>query len=376
MTGTSLDGLDAALVRIDGSGLDMRATLLDVESRELGGDLRSTLLRLAGGESAAAADYLRAARRLGELHADVCGKLLAASGAVPAAGVDFIVAHGQTICHAPRDPAGPLSWQLFDPWPIVRRLGVPVCHDLRQADLIAGGEGAPITPLADWVMYRGNHLILNLGGVCNATWLRSETEPIQTRGYDLGPCNLVLDELARHLLPGERFDPDGRYAAAGTTRRRVEKAVGRALVVDPGRTHGRETLRPNWMRDVLDAEPAASPHDILASAVEQIVSLISVFVIGIEDADMRIVLAGGGTRNRRLVERLRTYLSVHGSVLLSDDLGIPCQAREAMAFAVLGALSADGVPITLPQVTGAEEPGVAGTWAGLRVSSQPGPEAT
>lgn len=416
MTGTSLDGLDAALVRIDGTGLDMRATLLGVESRPFDEGLRSMLLSLAEGEPAPAMTYLRASRQLGTLHADVCESL--ASRAVPApvpdsdipapaalatppaldrpsppgttglgtsrlaegkrVAIDFVVAHGQTICHAPDNPLGGISWQLFDPWPIVRRMGVPVCYDLRQADLIAGGQGAPITPLADSILYPDHDLIFNLGGICNATWLRDDhprhpPDLRDVRGYDLCPCNLLLDGLAAALLPGERYDPDGRHAAAGTSRRRVVKAIRRSIEATDLKSMGRESLKPGWVQRVLRANPAASPQDTLASAVECIASLLSGFVMGTEEIQLRIVLAGGGARNRCLVENLRVDLSVHGTVTLSDDLGIPCEAREAVAFAVLGALSHDGVPITLPQVTGAEQPGVAGTWAGMDFTSSERP---
>lgn len=408
MTGTSLDGLDAALVRIDGTGFDMRATLLGVESRPFDEGLRSMLLSLAEGEPAPAMTYLRASRQLGTLHADVCESL--ASRAVPApvpdsdipapaalatppaldrpsppgttglgtsrlaegkrVAIDFVVAHGQTICHAPDNPLGGISWQLFDPWPIVRRLGVPVCYDLRQADLIAGGQGAPITPLADSILYPDHDLIVNLGGICNATWIR-DRHPRRSpnipdiRGFDLCPCNLLLDGLASALLPGERYDPEGRHAAAGTPRRRVVNALRHVIDAVGPRSQGRESLESGWVQRVSRAAPAASPPDVLASAVELICSLLFAFVAGLDEADSRIVLAGGGTLNRCLVDTIRSELSFTGSVTLSDDLGIPSQAREAMAFAVLGALSRDGIPITLPRVTGADKPGVAGAWAGL-----------
>src|SRR5262249_15695302 len=155
------DGLDVVLTAITGRGLDMRAQFIGMVSRPLG-ELREELRHFASGGAAEPIRFMRAARRLGELHADAVAALCAQEGCKD---LDFVVAHAQTIWHAPDDPvtrgsggggggveAG-VSWQLFDPWPIVRRLQVPVCYDLRQADLIAGGQGAPITPISDWVMY-------------------------------------------------------------------------------------------------------------------------------------------------------------------------------------------------------------------------------
>ncbi len=136
MTGTSLDGLDAALVEVVGRGLALRARLIAHESQPLD-DLRSMLVALATHQSQPPATYLRTARQLGELHAAAV-HALCQHHLPKTATLDFVAAHGQTICHLPGEH---LSWQLFDPWPIVRQLNVPVVYDLRQADLIAGGEG-------------------------------------------------------------------------------------------------------------------------------------------------------------------------------------------------------------------------------------------
>ena len=139
MTGTSLDGLDVVLAEVVGGGRQITAKYIGMASRHLS-ELGDELSYFACGNPAEPIRYLRAARLLGNLHADVIGDLLKQHNDVT---IDFVVAHGQTICHAPHEH---LSWQLFDPWPIIRRLNVPVLHDLRQADLVAGGQGAPITP--------------------------------------------------------------------------------------------------------------------------------------------------------------------------------------------------------------------------------------
>ena len=394
MTGTSLDGLDVALVKITGTGLDMQAELLGHHALSMPDDLRTTLMSLASGEANEPIVYMRAARALGELHADGIERLMAsASRSLEGEGrgegeaqsrqpindknstpkLDFITAHGQTIWHAPRDErtiagGGPKSWQLFDPWPLVKRFNVPVCYDLRQADLIAGGEGAPLTPIADWVMYRStkNRTVVNLGGVCNVTYCGLlGIERIQAA--DLFACNLLLDGIVQKLFPGQRYDDRGSIAASGKALPFAAKFVmadmlehselaegSNDFLIDTRKSLGREIYNSQWVDGFIDAAGDGSPEDVLCSAVEEIASKVARLSRG------EMILAGGGARNDYLVDRIRFH---RDSAILSDDLGIPCEAREAMGFAVLGSLSQDGIPISLPQVTGATDPGVAGVWA-------------
>ncbi|XAL98053.1 anhydro-N-acetylmuramic acid kinase [Phycisphaeraceae bacterium D3-23] len=382
MTGTSLDGLDAALVRIVGTGLDMTAQYLGWVSHDMPPELRETLMHLASGGAAEPLTYLRAARGVGELYADSVQRLLdETQGPRP----EFVVAHGQTIWHAPKDDGGPKSWQLFDPWPVVKRIGVPVCYDLRQADLIAGGEGAPLTPLADWVMYREKaDVVLNLGGIVNHTTLFDDDFEYLP-ACDIGPCNILLDGLNQRLL-GTPYDEDGATAAKGKRVQPVLHAIGKAIR-SKHREHGhpaslgRELYNTAWLDELAESiRPLASIEDILHTAVIHTAIDACTAVDEYDEADFgetrrhTVVLAGGGTKNRALVDQIRANLGSQDvdlkmdydyDVLLSDDLGIPCEAREAMGFAVLGALSRDGVPCSLPQVTGAKDPGVAGVWAGV-----------
>lgn len=364
MTGTSLDGLDAALVRITGTGLGMTAAFVGMVSASLPESLRTTLLSMANGEAHPPIDFMRAARHLGVVHAEACAQLIAQH---PDLQTDFIVAHGQTIWHAPgNSPADRLSWQLFDPWPIVRELKLPVCYDLRQADLVAGGEGAPITPIADPILYRFDQaLVINLGGICNTThWSGPSTT---LTGRDVSPCNLVIDPTVRMLFPGEMMDRDGRLSGEAQADPALVDRLAEAIRERSSQVAslGREIFDAEWVADQLSSElhterPAVVLTSVIAAIAESIVhSITQLSMAG--DEPFRVILAGGGARNPQLVAELKRWLGE--LVILSDDLGIPVEAREAMGFAVLGALSADGVPITLPNVTGSENPGVAGVWA-------------
>lgn len=372
MTGTSLDGLDAALVEITGTGLEMRARFVDMVSLPLG-DLAATLRSFAEGHAHPPIDFMRAARLLGELHAEAVVELLNRAWRSSRTTIDFVVAHGQTIWHAPRERGGAskggISWQLFDPWPIVRRCEIPVCYDLRQADLIAGGEGAPITPIADWVMYRHDEqtrVVTNLGGICNMTIIPPRAGPHEVTASDVGPCNLLIDGVVRQLYPGLTYDRDGEIASRGGISDEFARLVREASFFRRGwpRSTGREDFNTAWIVSLIDQIleffPGWEPENIVCSAVYAVAEVIHYEgVSGVSDPTL--VLAGGGARNPVLVQHIRA-LAGSDPVLLSSDLGIPIDAREAMAFAVLGALSQDGVPITLPRVTGATDPGRAGAW--------------
>ena len=374
MTGTSLDGLDCVLARIEGAGLDVRAEFVSMVSRSFGDALRSQLRSLASGAPTPPIDYQRASRALGVFHADVLDELFATHADVKPG---LVVTHGQTIWHA---PAEHLSWQLFDPWPIVHRLRVPVCYDLRQADLIARGQGAPITPLSDWVMYRDPNewrVVCNLGGICNVTSLPAGSEPANVTGEDLGPCNLLLDGLVSRLFPGSDYDVDGTLSRAGVEHDAVIDRIRAAQFFErpTPRTTGREDFGAAWLDALAASSHDIAPPDVLASAIQYIAQDINAYALRVRQhansvntkAELRVIIAGGGARNASLVDAIRASLRAAVTdgpcpCTLSDGHGIPIEAREAMGLAVLGALSQDGVPITLPRVTGATCPGVAGAW--------------
>lgn len=385
MTGTSLDGLDAALVEIVGHGVEMTAKFKGMVSLPLG-DLREELRHFASGDAAEPLRFMRTARRLGELHSQAVTALCDQSAIPnPKVKLAFVVAHGQTIWHAPGDrrasPDAGLSWQLFDPWPIVQRIGVPVCYDLRQADLIAGGQGAPITPMSDWVMYRSpeiTRVVVNLGGICNVSVIPRGMPAEAMSGGDIGPCNLLIDGVVRTLFPGKTYDEDGEIAGkVSASGDMIYKMIyGHDPLEGEFRPHslGREQFTDAWVRglafEVRGKLPAdlptknVLPRDlfdafVVASAVDAVAMRLEVFLRDVP-RPYEVVLAGGGAKNKTLVQRIEANVSA--DVVRSDDLGIPCDAREAMGFAVLGALSQDGVPITLPKVTGASSPGRAGAW--------------
>ncbi|HBS28150.1 MAG TPA: hypothetical protein DEB06_01575 [Phycisphaerales bacterium] len=352
MTGTSIDALDAALVELRGSGLGLRVSVRATASWALG-PLGDDLRRAASGQPAPAGFFASLSRRFGEFHAERLGAWLDALSGAP----DLVCVHGQTVFHAPPD-----SWQLIDASPIVRRVGAPTVFDLRRADLSCGGQGAPITPIADWVLFRDDRsarAVVNLGGFCNITRLGAGGGPETVRGSDVCACNQVLDAIARSGL-GAPFDEGGRAASSGSPHEGASSELGAVLGAQRAgrRSLGTGDEAGRWVERWGGSLRAA---DLAASACAAIGREIGGAIGACDEA----LLGGGGVRNRALVGAIASA-APGVRVRTTDELGVPAPFRESVAMAVLGALCADGVAITLPAVTGVAEPApIAGVWAGL-----------
>ena len=356
MTGTSMDGLDAALVRIEGAGLTMRATLLDSVTASLE-SVRERLSRLAAGEAMTVERVVDLNHRYSQLHVSAVQRLLGQRRA------DLVVVHGQTVFHRP-----PLSWQMISAPLIAHAIGAPVVFDLRAADLAAGGQGAPITPLADWIVYAHDaksRTIVNLGGFANYTQLPARSASASgmsgIRAGDICVCNLLLNRLADQFL-GRSFDDRGVVARSGRPIARLEALVREGLEEQSRSGRSLGTGDDDLMHSVLDRQRSDepqdhAPEDVLCSVVHALARVIAAAVSGADE----VVLAGGGARHEYLVERIEAEAG--RPCMLSSKLGVPVEFREAMEMAVLGALSQDRIPITLPQVTGVREPAPrAGVW--------------
>lgn len=353
MTGTSIDALDAALLKIEGHGLEMTAHLQETVNRSLG-PLGASLRKIANQTPTTAKEIAEIAKAFGEFHADTIKTLIGKKI------VDFISIHGQTVFHHP-----PLSWQLINPHPIALKFNVPVVFDLRGSDLAHGGEGAPLTPLADFIFYRASErrAIVNLGGFCNITLLPAvhqqekavlEAAITEIQGKDICACNQVLDHLARTLF-NTPYDDNGKQAAQGNIQEEpFNKLVEDLLSQTDDRTSlGTGDELAGWLEQ---CQNIFAPQDLARTACAAIATVIIKCTAGAE----RLILAGGGASNLVLKEELTRRSKV--PVELSDNYGPPASTREAAAFAVLGALCQDRVPITLPQVTGVKKPPISGTW--------------
>ncbi len=356
MTGTSMDGLDAALVRLEGAGLTMRATLIESITASLD-PVKERLSRLASGEAMTVERIVDLNHRYSQLHVSAVQRLLGQRRA------DLVVVHGQTVFHRP-----PLSWQMISAPLIAQALAAPVVFDLRAADLAAGGQGAPITPLADWIVFAHDarsRAIVNLGGFANYTHLPARSVGASgvsvIRAGDICVCNLMLNRLAEQLL-GRSFDDRGGVARSGRPIPRLEALVREGLEAQSRSGRSLGTGDDDLMRSVLGRQHGEAlldhaPEDVLCSAVHALAQVIAAAVSAADE----VVLAGGGARHEYLVERIEAEAG--RPCMLSGALGVPVECREAMEMAVLGALCQDRIPITLPLVTGVEQPApLAGVW--------------
>lgn len=345
MTGTSLDGIDVAAVSW---GIGEKPRLVAHGSGELGA-CAELLGALARGEAMTAADVCAARTGLAAVHVERFEELRARVGQP-----DLVAVHGQTVFHRP-----PRSWQLMDPWAVAVAMDAPVVSDLRGADLACRGEGAPITPRSDLVWFgdeRESWVVLNLGGFANATVLPAGDDASAVRGYDICACNQVLNAAAERTL-GTAFDEGGAAALRGS----IDDAAYAELVsVLRGQSSERRSLGSGdealaWVEQHFAMDGA----DLAATAVEAIAVVISER-LNAEDA-ARVVCAGGGVRNRAVMSALKRLCGAVVSV--SDEFGMPIEAREAAAIATLGAMAADGRTISLDGVTGRGDCGlVDGLW--------------
>ncbi len=361
MTGTSLDGVDCAAIRVEGEALAMRARHESGISGGLGparGPLREAML-------AGVIDverFLAARLAYSEAVADSVELLVREVGQTPA----LVAVHGQTVFHRP-----PLSWQVLDPWVVARRVGCAVVHDLRGADLASGGEGAPITPLADWVLFRSaeaDRAIVNLGGFCNVTVLRRGVEAASVEGFDVCACNHVMDAAARAAL-GAPVDRGGEAALRGEADARAGEELGEVLRVQRS---GRRSLGSGdeACSVVEEWRGRLGPEDLLATAAEVVGRTIGEAIADRAGGAVAHV-AGGGAHNAALVGAIGRALGGDrgggAPVRGLDALGVPGAYREAACMGVLGALAADGVGVTVPGVTGAREPlPLGGSWVNAR----------
>jgi anhydro-N-acetylmuramic acid kinase len=365
MSGTSADGVDAALVEIYPEGDRSALRLLAWESTAYPVGLRERILAVASGGSTEEVCHLDA--YLGELFAEAAVRVAAKAG-VALADVDLIGSHGQTIHHlpVPRQEGAHLvrsSLQIGEPAVIAERTGVTTIADFRPRDLAAGGEGAPLTPIVHHALFahpeRGR-VILNLGGIANITVLPNGAPASAVTGFDTGPGNVLMDEFVRATgLSSLGYDEGGRLAASG----QVQPDLLQDLLAHPfirrapPKSTGREAFGPAFVEGFRARVRSAGVRaldglaTLAAFTVEAVVVNLRQFVLANTKVN-DVVVTGGGARNGFLMRRLAESLPEY-DVASSDAVGFAERPLEAVAFAWLAYLTATGLPGNLPAVTGA-----------------------
>jgi anhydro-N-acetylmuramic acid kinase len=345
MSGTSLDGMDAALVRFRGP---TRAELLDFVHRPYDAGERARLAAAIEGGTPRSLALLHA--EVAEWAAEAVQVLLEGAG-VPATDLAGIGFPGQTVWHEPPR----VTWQLGEPAVLAERFGVRVVGNFRARDVAAGGQGAPLVPVADVLLFGAPdapRVLVNLGGMANLTYVPRRAEEAGAFAFDTGPGVAVVDAVARMVDPSLPFDVDGRLAARG----RVDEAVVTDLLGDP---YFAESPPKSTGRERFGAAYAAALHarvpgpDGVATAAALTARSLAGALRRWVPGEPEVVLAGGGRRHPGIVVGLRDRLGGADRVRLFDDLFFDGDAKEAVAFALLAYLTLHGQPGNLPAATGA-----------------------
>lgn len=355
ISGTSHDGVDACLVDFTSEGTTLRGRLVAQAVVPYPDDLRRRLVAALPPHAVTMAEVCALDTLIGQHFAHVAAEVTRRHPS------DLVCSHGQTVFHWV-DGSRPLgTLQLGQPAWISERTGIPTLSDVRAADLAAGGHGAPLVPILDSLLLGGREgtvAALNLGGIANMTVLTAGREPY---AYDIGPANALIDAAVLRLTGGrDSFDRDGAYAAQG----RVDEALLAALLAEPyyalspPKSTGKEHFHDEYLEDHLGGSPDVDGLDLVTTVTE-----LTARVVGGEllrcGAD-EVVASGGGVANSELLRRLGA--AAPGVPLsTTDELGAPSEVKEAIAFALIGYLSAHGLPGNVPSCTGASGPRVLGT---------------
>ncbi len=369
MSGTSMDGVDAALVEIQGSGLDTRCRLLHFHVHPYPDGLKEAILELAGPDSAKRLCQLNVV--IGKVFADATLALLARAGRSPEE-VAFIGSHGQTVQHWPEATTlfgYPVraTLQIGEPAVIAKETGIVTVADFRPADLALDGQGAPLVPYFDWICFRDvekNRLIVNLGGIANLTVLRKQADRSEVVAFDTGPGNMVIDALMSELFQ-RPYDRDGAVAQSGrVSEELLQFAMNHAYFKQrPPKSTGRESFGEAFVASFLEQARALglSPTDSVATATELTAATVAQgyhrFVEPEVSCD-EVIVSGGGTENATLMRALAARFAC--PVRRSDEFGIPSEAKEAMCFAVLANETLCLNPGNVPSATGAREATILG----------------
>ena len=362
MSGTSLDGISAAVARFTPEGSRFRADLLAFHVHEYAPAQRDRLK--AAMQGATAREYCRLAVDFGGWLADAAVQVLAEAG-VTRDEVRAIGSHGQTLWHEP----GHSTWQLDAPAVIAERTGLAVVSDFRVRDVAAGGQGAPLVPIADALLVDGEdwRALQNIGGLGNVTIVPPDGTLASVRAFDTGPGNVVIDAVVRRIDPSKRYDEGGRMAASGTPIGPVidELLAHPYFAAEPPKSTGRELFDDAYVTRLIErcraTNPDATDSDVVATATALTArSIADSYRRFIPEPITEVLLSGGGSHNGTLRTMLELELEPL-TVRTFDERYFDAEAKEAVAFALLALLHLESRPGNVPTATGARGSRVLGT---------------
>lgn len=376
MSGTSVDGINVAFVDIQPARANKAARATGLKIKLIGhaeypypAKVRRTILRLMNAERASVAELARLNFLLGELYAETVRATQSRLKVKP----QLIGCHGQTLYHQgePQLFLGrrlAVTWQSGEGAVLAARTGIPVVSDFRPADMAAGGKGAPLVPFLDYALYSDSkigRIVQNIGGIANLTAI-SAAASTNVIAFDTGPGNMVIDALTEHFFH-RRFDRDGRIAASGEIMEPVIEYFLRAAFFSrkPPKTAGREEFGREFVAQWLRRCSRVRKADIVATATaftaRSISDAIRRFVPVRPGKFEEVIVSGGGAKNPTLMKMLQRELSpLRLQLRTSDEFGVPSEAKEAVAFALLAFQTWNHRPSNVPSATGAKRPATLG----------------
>lgn len=372
MGGTSADGVDAALVQIDGYGSETKVKQMGYVSIPFEDAVRERILQIAQGDFGGSRELARMNALLGQLYMEACTRLCRVAG-IPFEKVDLIGSHGQTVYHQPqkerylgREVA--TTYQIGDVSILCEEIGAPVVSDFRVRDMAAGGQGAPLVPYTEYLLYRKKDedvALQNIGGMGNVTFLPGGGQMSQLIAFDTGPGNVLIDAVVAKISDGKvRYDDGGRMAAEG----HVSKELLRWLMEDgylrqaPPKTTGREKYDLSYQQKLYQKANSLGvlEYDLLATVTRYTAETIAYALRNhLPRLPQTLVLGGGGSYNQTLVSQIRELLP-EVQVVCNEKLGWNGDAKEAVAFAILANETIHGQCNNAPAATGALHPVIMG----------------
>jgi len=367
MSGTSLDGISAAVVRFTPRDTGVETELLAFQTVAYAPERRDRLLRAM--VDGTAQEYCRLAFDLGEWFADAAIAAIAEAG-VPRSEIRAIGTHGQTLWHeVPRPDQPPHStWQIGEAAVIAERTGIDVVSDFRVRDVAAGGQGAPLVPIADAMIFSGDdwRALQNIGGIGNVTVVPPGGRLDGVRAFDTGPGVTVIDAVTRRFFPDLSYDVDGKVAASGRVIDRVVEAVlsHPYFASPPPKSTGRELFNSAFIDDFVnrcrDAVPDCSGADVVATATSLTArSIADAYGRFMPEPVTEVLVSGGGAKNPTLARMIASLIAPI-EVRQFAERFFDGEAKEAVAFALLAYLHVNGKPGNVPRATGARAPRVLG----------------
>ncbi|KAA3597317.1 MAG: anhydro-N-acetylmuramic acid kinase [Candidatus Scalindua sp. AMX11] len=374
MSGTSCDGIDACLIKIEGSGLTTKVDFIGFETYPYSDEIREMILRSSKRETGSVDLVCRLNFTLGKLFANSVRRI-AEKISIPLSEIDLVGSHGHTVYHLPASKGivninEGSTLQIGEPSVIAQETGITTIADFRTRDIAVGGDGAPLVPYTDFILLGRDGVcraIQNIGGIANVALLPGDCDINKVIAFDSGPGNMVIDRFAEKITNGRaKFDKDGALASRGRPDQHfLDRLCAHPFVTkQPPKSTGREDFGIDFADNLYEEMKQKRLNDsdaiatVTAFTAKSISDSYRNFIQPLHRIE-EVVLGGGGVHNRTLMKFLGDYLPCM-RIRQTDDFGIPADAKEAMSFALLANETVYGTPANIPSSTGAKEKVVLG----------------